>query len=114
MPVAWLLLQYVYCHQVTVVEGPRGSCIFRGLSLHLAANEEIAQMLLLQGQANRKVAETPVNQRSSRSHAVFTVYLQVRKNNSDVLLKLVIVSSYLFLVCLEFGILVFCFALSAS
>ncbi|BFZ05212.1 hypothetical protein BsWGS_08251 [Bradybaena similaris] len=73
--------------KVTVVEGPRGSCIFRGLSLHLAANEEIAQMLLLQGQANRKVAETPVNQRSSRSHAVFTVYLQVRKNNSDVLLN---------------------------
>ncbi|CAG5118969.1 unnamed protein product [Candidula unifasciata] len=73
--------------KVTVVEGPRGSCIFRGLSLHLAANEEIAQMLLLQGQANRKVAETPVNQRSSRSHAVFTVYLQVRKHDSDVLLN---------------------------
>lgn len=73
--------------RVTVVEGPRGSCILRGLSLHLAANEEIAQMLLLQGQANRKVAETPVNQRSSRSHAVFTVYLQVRKHDSDVLVN---------------------------
>lgn len=73
--------------KVTVVEGPRGSCILRGLSLHLAANEEIAQMLLLQGQANRKVAETPVNQRSSRSHAVFTVYLQVRKHDSEVLVK---------------------------
>ncbi|CAL1547858.1 unnamed protein product [Lymnaea stagnalis] len=73
--------------KVTVVEGPRGSCILRGLSLHLAANEEIAQMLLLQGQANRKVAETPVNQRSSRSHAVFTVYLQVRKHDSEVLVN---------------------------
>ncbi|XP_055900649.1 uncharacterized protein LOC106053636 isoform X2 [Biomphalaria glabrata] len=73
--------------KVTVVEGPRGSCILRGLSLHLAANEEIAQMLLYQGQANRKVAETPVNQRSSRSHAVFTVYLQVRKHESEVLVN---------------------------
>ncbi|KAH9490020.1 Kinesin- protein 6 [Bulinus truncatus] len=73
--------------KVTVVEGPRGSCILRGLSLHLAANEEIAQMLLFQGQTNRKVAETPVNQRSSRSHAVFTVYLQVRKHESEVLVN---------------------------
>ncbi|XP_005096040.1 kinesin heavy chain [Aplysia californica] len=73
--------------KVTVVEGPQGSCILRGLSLHLAANEEIAQMLLLQGQANRKVAETPVNMRSSRSHAVFTVYLQARKHDSDVMVS---------------------------
>lgn len=76
-----------YDPQVTVVEGPKGSCILRGLSLHLAANEEVAQTLLLQGQANRHVAETPVNQRSSRSHGVFSVYLQARRNDSQVILR---------------------------
>ena len=39
------------------------------------------------GQANRKIAETPMNQRSSRSHAVFTIYLSAKKKNSDVIVK---------------------------
>ena len=66
-------------------EGPRGSAIIRNLTAHLAANEEVAQSLLLQGQANRRVAETPMNQRSSRSHAVFTIQLTAKKNNEDVI-----------------------------
>ena len=70
-----------------MIEGPQGSCIMPNLSRHIGGDEEVAQMLLFQGQANRKVAETPVNQRSSRSHGVFTVYLQARKNNSDVMIR---------------------------
>ena len=70
-----------------MVEGPHGSCILPNLSLHIGGDEEVAQMLLFQGQANRKVAETPVNMRSSRSHAVFTVYLQARKHDSEVMTR---------------------------
>lgn len=33
------------------------------------------------GELNRKVAETAMNNRSSRSHAVFTVYLSSRKGD---------------------------------
>ncbi|XP_013389271.1 kinesin-like protein KIF16B isoform X2 [Lingula anatina] len=73
--------------KVVVVEGPKGSCIVRNLSSHMAANEEVAQNLLLQGQANRKVGETPMNQRSSRSHAVFTVTLSTKKPDSDIVVK---------------------------
>lgn len=71
------------------MEGPQGSCLIRNLSVHLAPSEEVAHALLLQGQANRKVAETPVNQRSSRSHAVFTIYLTARKPKSEVITRLV-------------------------
>ena len=73
--------------QVNVVEGPGGTCLIRNLSVHLAPSEDVAQSLLLQGQANRKVAETPVNQRSSRSHAVLTMYLAAKKPDSDVILR---------------------------
>ena len=72
---------------MAVVEGPRGSCIIRNLSNHLAANEDVAQNLLLQGQANRKVAETPMNHRSSRSHAVLTIYLTAKKHGTDTVTK---------------------------
>ncbi|XP_041365194.1 kinesin-like protein KIF6 [Gigantopelta aegis] len=73
--------------KVNVMEGPGGTCMIRNLSIHLAASEDVAQSLLLQGQANRKVAETPVNQRSSRSHAVLTVYLAAKKQDSDVIIR---------------------------
>nr|XP_006812991.1 PREDICTED: kinesin-like protein KIF6-like [Saccoglossus kowalevskii] len=73
--------------KVSVVEGPQNTCIVRNLSHHLAADEHIAQALLLQGQANRKVAETPMNQRSSRSHAVFTIHLTARSPESEVITR---------------------------
>ncbi|XP_076451124.1 uncharacterized protein LOC143287006 [Babylonia areolata] len=75
--------------RVTVAEGSNGACTVRNLSVHLAPSEDVASALLLQGQANRKVAETPVNQRSSRSHAVFTLYLAARKRDrsSDIITR---------------------------
>lgn len=70
-----------------VAEGPNGTAVVRNLSAHLAANEQVAQSLLLQGQGNRSVAETPMNKRSSRSHAVFTLQLTSRKNQSDTIIR---------------------------
>jgi kinesin family protein 6/9 len=58
--------------------------VFKNLSFHLAANEEVARSLLFQGRTNRKVAETPMNKRSSRSHAVFTIYLTSKPKDSPV------------------------------
>ncbi|XP_071503220.1 kinesin-like protein KIF6, partial [Diadema antillarum] len=73
--------------KVTVTDGPNDSCLVRNLSVHLAADERVAQSLLLQGQATRKVAETPMNQRSSRSHAVFTIYLKARAKGATTVTK---------------------------
>ncbi|WAR02936.1 KIF6-like protein [Mya arenaria] len=73
--------------KVTIVEGPSGSCIVRNQTNHLAASEDVAQSLLLQGQANRKVAATAVHDRSSRSHAVFSIQLTAKKIDSDTIVR---------------------------
>ncbi|XP_070198832.1 kinesin heavy chain-like [Littorina saxatilis] len=73
--------------KVNVMEGANGTCMIRNLSMHLSPSEDVAHALLLQGQANRKVAETPVNMRSSRSHAVFTIYLSVKKQGTDLITR---------------------------
>ncbi|KAK3594078.1 hypothetical protein CHS0354_040846 [Potamilus streckersoni] len=73
--------------KVTVLEGPSGSWVIRNLSMHLAASEEVAQSLLLQGEANRKVAATTVHDRSSRSHAVFTIQLTAKNPDSDTFVR---------------------------
>ncbi|XP_052233464.1 kinesin-like protein KIF3A isoform X2 [Dreissena polymorpha] len=73
--------------KVNVIEGPNGSCVVRNQTNHLAASEDVAQSLLLQGQANRKVAATAVHDRSSRSHAVLTIQLSAKKMDSDTVVK---------------------------
>ena len=70
-----------------MVEGSSGMCVVRNLSNHLAASEDVAQSLLLQGQANRKVAATAIHDRSSRSHAVFTIQLTSKKMDSDTIVR---------------------------
>ncbi|XP_067928341.1 kinesin-1 heavy chain-like [Watersipora subatra] len=67
--------------KVTVVDGPQGAAVVKNLSILSMNTEEVAQSLLAQGELNRKVAETAMNNRSSRSHAVFTVYLSSRKGD---------------------------------
>lgn len=71
--------------RVVVLQADRRRVVFRNLSTHLAANEKVAQSLLFQGRTNRKVAETPMNKRSSRSHAVFTIHLTARQKGSPVI-----------------------------
>ncbi|KAL4224986.1 hypothetical protein ACF0H5_015681 [Mactra antiquata] len=73
--------------KVNVIEGASGSCVVRNLSSHMAASEDVAQSLLLQGQANRKVAATAIHDRSSRSHAVFTIQLTTKKIDSDTIVR---------------------------
>lgn len=73
--------------KVSVMEGSQGVWMVKNLSVHYAATEDVAQNLLLQGQANRRVAATAVHDRSSRSHAVFTIQLSSKKSDSDVVVK---------------------------
>lgn len=69
------------------MEGPDGNVKVKNLSVHLAANEEVAQNLLFQGRMNRKVAETSMNMKSSRSHAVFTIMLTATAPGSEIITK---------------------------
>ncbi|ESO94407.1 hypothetical protein LOTGIDRAFT_227399 [Lottia gigantea] len=50
----------------------------KGLSCHLAQNEEDALNLLFEGETNRAISSHSLNKQSSRSHCLFTVYLESR------------------------------------
>ena len=78
----------IFNSQVHVAEGAAGEVVVRGLSTHLASTEEVAQSLLFQGSTCRKVAETSMNQCSSRSHTVFTIVLTSRALGSEVFTRL--------------------------
>ena len=70
-----------------MTEGPGGEVRIRDLSLHLAATEEVAQSLLFQGSTCRKVAETSMNQCSSRSHTIFSIVLTAKSPHSGVITR---------------------------
>lgn len=60
---------------LTVVEDGNGVYV-KGLSCHLAQTEEEALNLLFEGETNRAIATHSLNRTSSRSHCIFTVYLE--------------------------------------
>lgn len=55
----------------------------KGLSCHLAQNEEEALNLLFEGETNRSIAAHQLNKQSSRSHCLFTVYLESRSRTQS-------------------------------
>ena len=75
--------------QVQVIEGAGGEVVVRNLSVHLAANEEVALSLLFQGSTCRRVAETSMNQCSSRSHTIFTLSLIAKTPGKEAIIKYV-------------------------
>uniref|UniRef100_A0ABI7Z734 Kinesin-like protein n=1 Tax=Felis catus TaxID=9685 RepID=A0ABI7Z734_FELCA len=61
---------------MTIVENPQGVFI-KGLSVHLTSQEEDAFSLLFEGETNRIIASHTMNKNSSRSHCIFTIYVEV-------------------------------------
>ncbi|OQR99085.1 kinesin-like protein [Achlya hypogyna] len=60
---------------------------FRNLGVYEANSEEDALNLLFLGNVNRVTSETPMNQASSRSHSIFTILIEGRRNDSEVVLN---------------------------
>uniref|UniRef100_A0A2I2ZXI3 Kinesin-like protein n=1 Tax=Gorilla gorilla gorilla TaxID=9595 RepID=A0A2I2ZXI3_GORGO len=60
---------------MTIVENPQGVFV-KGLSVHLTSQEEDAFSLLFEGETNRIIASHTMNKNSSRSHCIFTIYLE--------------------------------------
>ncbi|XP_010622630.1 kinesin-like protein KIF9 isoform X2 [Fukomys damarensis] len=60
---------------MTIVENPQGIFI-KGLSVHLTSQEEDAFSLLFEGETNRIIASHTLNKNSSRSHCIFTIYME--------------------------------------
>ncbi|CAN9509167.1 unnamed protein product [Ophioblennius macclurei] len=68
--------------KVTLVEDSDQKIHLKNLSLQQAADEEEALNLLFLGDTNRVIAETPVNQSSTRSHCIFTLHVCRREVGS--------------------------------
>jgi kinesin family protein 6/9 len=66
-----------------MLEDEHGNFHLKNLSMHPATSEEEALNLLFMGDTNRAIAETPMNQASSRSHCIFTLSLEVRSPGSE-------------------------------
>ncbi|DBA00093.1 TPA: hypothetical protein N0F65_000384 [Lagenidium giganteum] len=79
--------------KVLLMDDEEGDMHFRNLGVYEAVSEEEALNLLFLGNMNRVTSDTPMNQASSRSHSIFSVMLEARPADSDI-----IVSSKLHLV----------------
>nr|XP_056708773.1 kinesin-like protein KIF6 [Euleptes europaea] len=71
--------------KVTIMEDPDQNIHLKHLSLHQATNEEEALNLLFLGDTNRMIAETPMNQASTRSHCIFTIHISSKEPGSATL-----------------------------
>ncbi|KAJ3248926.1 Kinesin-like protein kif9 [Chytriomyces hyalinus] len=63
---------------LAVVEDKAGVSHVKGLTMQIANNEEEALNLLFEGETNRSIAEHQLNKISTRSHCIFTIYLESR------------------------------------
>lgn len=68
--------------KVNLFEDSDNNVHLKNLSLHQASNEEEALNLLFLGDTNRMIAETPMNQASTRSHCIFTIHISSRDPGS--------------------------------
>lgn len=70
--------------KIIVYEDNNGSIVMKNLSMIKVENEHQALDLLMTGNFIRHVSSTPMNLASSRSHAIFTCFLEGRDLNSEV------------------------------
>uniref|UniRef100_A0A8C3GNS1 Kinesin-like protein n=1 Tax=Cairina moschata TaxID=8855 RepID=A0A8C3GNS1_CAIMO len=68
--------------KVTIMEDPDQNIHLKNLSLQQANSEEEALNLLFLGDTNRMIAETPMNQASTRSHCIFTIHISSKEPGS--------------------------------
>lgn len=81
-------------HEITKMEDlPRvelldtggGDVVLKNLSQNAVGSEEDALNALFIGDTNRMIAETPMNQASTRSHCIFTIHLTSRVQGAAVM-----------------------------
>ncbi|KAF8820384.1 kinesin motor domain-containing protein, partial [Cardiosporidium cionae] len=75
--------QNVLLLQIFLQEDEEGSIHFQNFSINRVSTEEEALNLLFIGDTNRIVAETPINDASSRSHCIFTIWVERRVHGSE-------------------------------
>jgi len=66
-----------------IISEDEGATVVKGLQVKLANTEEEALNLLFEGETNRAIAQHALNHASSRSHCVFTVYIESRSRTQS-------------------------------
>jgi len=61
---------------ITILDDSKGGVHIKGLSTHICTNEEEALNHLFEGETNRTISEHQLNKNSSRSHCIFTIYVE--------------------------------------
>lgn len=69
--------------KVQLREDELGNMHLRNLSVNMAQKEDDALNLLFLGDTNRVVAETPMNDASTRSHCMFILWVESTRHDSD-------------------------------
>ncbi|KAG4107703.1 kinesin-domain-containing protein [Neocallimastix lanati (nom. inval.)] len=67
-----------YHGALKIIDENIGPSLVKNLSLQIANTEEEALNLLFEGETNRSISEHQLNKNSSRSHCIFTIYLESR------------------------------------
>ncbi|CEG44976.1 kinesin motor domain-containing protein [Plasmopara halstedii] len=67
-------------NDLAIQENARGQTFVRGLTKTLVSSEEQALDLVFQGETNRAVAGHALNTASTRSHCIFTLYLDRKRS----------------------------------
>lgn len=64
--------------ELSIMEDVRGGVAVKNLSMHVCDTDEDALNQLFEGETNRNYAAHELNSHSSRSHAIFTLYVESR------------------------------------
>ncbi|KAF0973562.1 hypothetical protein FDP41_008266 [Naegleria fowleri] len=67
-----------YEDNMVIMEDNKGNIMVRGLKCHIVNSEEEALSMLFEGETNRAICEHQLNKASTRSHCIFTLYLEAR------------------------------------
>jgi kinesin family protein 6/9 len=70
--------------KVIIRENSNKQFLMYNLFIHKVENEEDALYLLMLGDDNRVIAETPKNDASTRSHCIFMIQIESQKEGEDV------------------------------
>ncbi|KRX01515.1 P-loop containing nucleoside triphosphate hydrolase [Pseudocohnilembus persalinus] len=70
-------------NKINLMEDDFGNIHLKNVSVHSCSEEQQCIDLLMMGSFIRQVSSTPMNQSSSRSHAVFTITFEGKQKNSE-------------------------------
>ncbi len=77
------LLEYRLDRKLELKEEPNKGVYVKGLTTVIVKNIEDIEGAMRNGSVNRHTAETSMNKDSSRSHCIFTIYIETAENQAD-------------------------------